>query len=776
MQHIRTRVLVLGGALVAGATVPGPARSQEIITVTGHAAVETANGPVGGQPGGGLIRAETAAKSTSTVSSDFLRRQAPTENAFQLVSLLPGANVATSDPLGLSAGNDLSLRGLGGDEIGYLLEGMPLNDIAYYTGYPNQFADTENLDQISLSQGTGDLDTPVINAAGGLLSLAFRDPAKQAGGFVEGSYGSYHSNKEFVRIDTGELGRSGIRGFVSYSHSAADNWRGSGRDKRQHVDFKFVRDWSSGSRVSLIGTWNDTVTSGYEQPTQGDWKTYGRSGPDNYDGTYTPGDTDYWRLYQQPFRLFYIAAPTHLRLTRSLSFDVTPYAQYGYGNTPGGTTLPTTGLFQGNEALPDTLPAHGAQNGQVTVASNYQQASYRAGLVPKLTWLWGNHTIVAGAWYDYSDDREPAPFSLLGADGTPSDIWLNSSRSTITLSDGRPLLAQNTHSIAQVNALLIGDTISLLDHRLSIELGFKEVMVARQGWNAIPGATYRTGVNSAEPLPRIGVRFQIDHRNQLFASVSTNFRTPSATTLFDSFDPGSGGVLNRAATGLRDEYSISEEVGYRRNGDWLIGSITAFNYNFTNRQIATVIDLNGVLTGSTINAGGQTSRGVDVELGLRPWHHLSPYVSGEYLRATIDNDLSVDGDLLPTRGHIAVRSPTWQGALGITYDDGTLFGSAAIKYVGSQYASFMDDEKIADHTQGDITLGVRLPTIGPAKHPEFRLNLINVTDTNVLSGVASPTTNARDVVGRYGTVIPGSPATYYLGPGFAALFTLASAF
>ena len=776
MHHIRTRVLALGGSLLAGTTAAGTARSQETITVTGHASVETANGPVGGQPGGGLIRAETATKSTSTVSSDFLRRQAPTENAFQLVSLLPGANVATSDPLGLSAGNDLSLRGLGGDEIGYLLEGMPLNDIAYYTGYPNQFADTENLDQISLSQGTGDLDTPVINAAGGLLSLAFRDPTKQAGGFVEGSYGSYHTNKEFVRIDTGELGNSGIRGFVSYSHSAADNWRGSGRDKRQHVDFKFVRDWSDGSRVSLIGTWNDTVTSGYEQPTQGDWKTYGRSGPNNYDGTYTPGDTNYWRLYQQPYRLFYIAAPTHLRLARSLTFDVTPYAQYGYGNTPGGTTLPTTGLYQGTEALPDTLPATGAQNGQVTVASNYQQASYRAGLVPKLTWVRGNHTVVAGAWYDYSDDREPAPFSVLGADGTPSDIWLNSSRSTITLSDGRQLLAQNTHSIAQVNALFIGDTISLLNHRLSIELGFKEVMVARQGWNAIPGATYRTGVNSAEPLPRVGVRFQIDHRNQVFASVSTNFRTPSATTLFDSFDPGSGALLNRAATGLRDEYSISEEVGYRRSGDWLVGSVTAFNYNFTNRQIATVIDLNGVLTGSTLNAGGQTSRGVDAELGLRPWYHLSPYVSGEYLRATIDNDLSVDGDLLPTRGHVAVRSPTWQGALGITYDDGTLFGSAAVKYVGPQYASFMDDEKIADHTQGDITLGVRLPTLGPAKHPEFRLNLINVTDTNVLSGIASPTTNARDVVGRYGTVISGSPATYYLGPGFAALFTVASAF
>ena len=768
----RPTCALLTGVLLLGAL---PARAQEDITVTGHAAADTANGPVGGQPGGGLIRDETATRSLSTVSSDFLRRAAPTENAYQLVSLLPGAAVAQADPLGLSAESDLSLRGLGSDEIGYVLEGMPLNDIAYYTGYPGQFADTENIERISLAQGTDDLDTPVINAAGGLLSLGLRDPAAHEGVFAELAYGSYHTNKDFIRLDTGALGASGIRGFVSYSQETADNWRGSGHDNRQHVDVKLVRDWAGGNRVSLIGTWNDAVTSAYPEVTQSDWKLYGRSGPDNYDGTYTQGDTNYWRLYQQPYRLFYALAPTHLRLSPSVSFDVTPYAQYGYGNTPGGTVLPTSGLFEGTQALSQSLNLP-AQDGQATVQSNFQQASYRAGLVPKLSWTWRNNSVVAGAWYDYADDREPGTFSPLGADGSSASIWVDSARDTILLDNGRQLLSQDEHSITQVNALFVGDTIALLHHALTLELGFKEVMVTRQGWNGIPGATYRTGVDSAEPLPRVGLRWQVDERNQVFASVSTNFRTPSATTLFDSFDPGSGTLLNKAATNLRDEYSISEEIGYRRQGDWLLGSVTAFNYDFTNRQIATVINLNGVLTGSTLNAGGQTSRGVDAELGLRPWHHLSPYVSAEYLHATIDNDLSVDGDLLPTAGHVAVRSPAWQGAVGVTFDDGTWFGTVAVKYVGPQYASFTDDEKIADHTEGDVTLGVRLPTLGPARHPEFRLNLLNVTDSDALSGIASPTTNARDTVGRYGTLIPGSPATYIIQGGFAALVTIASAF
>ena len=50
--------------------------------------------------------------------------------------------------------------------------------------------------------------------------------------------------------------------------------------------------------------------------------------------------------------------------------------------------------------------------------------------------------------------------------------------------------------------------------------------MTRGGWNGIPGATYRTGIDSAEPLPRVGLRWQPDRRNQLFGSVSTNFRNP----------------------------------------------------------------------------------------------------------------------------------------------------------------------------------------------------------------------------------------------------------
>ena len=299
------------------------------------------------------------------------------------------------------------------------------------------------------------------------------------------------------------------------------------------------------------------------------------------------------------------------------------------------------------------------------------------------------------------------------------------------------------------------------------------VPISRDGTNGLPGPQYHANINNAEPLPRFAARYQIDARNQLFVSATTNFRTPSQATFFNAYSGGN--MISAAAnTNLKPEYSISEEAGYRYSGPLLTASATVFNYNFTNRQIATLVGGNHI--NESINAGGQTTRGLDVEAGLRLGSHISPYVSGEYLHATIDNDLLSGTDYLPTRGKTAVRSPTIQAALGLSYDDGTVFGSIGLKYVGRQYATFMNDESIPGTVTMDLGLGYRLPTIGLKGRPELKLNFINLNNGDYLSGVATPTGAANTTIGRHGTPISGASPTYYLSGGFSVLLTARQAF
>jgi hypothetical protein len=749
-------MLVIWPVVATAQTVPAPGAVETLVVQARARAT----------PGGGLIGKQDAAVSRSTVGAEFIATQAPTSNAFEVLRLSPGANVSTSDPYGLSPSVNVSVRGLNGDEIAYLVEGAPLNDIGYYSGYPSQWADAENLQSVSLQQGTVDLDTPTVNAGGGLISLSLLDPQDRAGGLISGSYGSYHARREFIRLDTGLIPGTNLRGFASFSDTAADNYRGAGHDHRQHVDFKLVDDWGSGNRVAIAGSYHDAILSSYPMPTLSDWQEYGRSY--NYDSVFSAGDTNYWKLYQQSWHDVQVSAPSHFALTDRLAFETTPYFEHGFGNSPYGAILPTTGLYLGTQPIAQPLALPNARGGQALVLADYIGNQYRAGVTSEVIATLGVHRLVAGWWYDYADDFDPQPFTPVGADGTPQSIW---GADTIKLPDGRTLAAQEAHTREQANVLFLGDTLSLLSGRLKLEAGFKYAMVTRQGSNGLPGAQYRVGQNSAQPLPRLSMRYQVTPQTQIFASASTNFRSASEYVLYDTYDVFGDQLTKGGAQ--RDEYSISEEAGLRYQGRWLNGSIAFFNYNFTNRQVSTLLD--GTI-GSSINAGGQTSRGVDAELGTARIGNWRPYVSAEYLRATIDNNFAIDGDYLNTAGKIAVRSPSFQGAVAIDYDNGTLFGNASVKYVGAQYATFNDDERIPSHTQADATIGLHLPKTVFIKKPELRLNLINLTDAKFLSGIASVTPTASGAVGVHGTQIAGAAPTYYIGTGFAAIVTLSSSF
>ncbi|QDH17142.1 TonB-dependent receptor [Swingsia samuiensis] len=779
-SHITLLTILLGGTSSFANTVPTHNTSsappkEEHISVHG-----TSDRAPGHQPGGGLIKIENGVRSVSTVSRDYMDKQPPMATAYQLAAMLPGANVATSDPFGFSPNTNLTVRGLNNDSIGYVLEGMPLNDVAYYSGYPNQFADTENYSQVALAQGSADLDSPVLNAAGGLMSLTFLNPSKHAGGYASASYGSYNTNREFIRLNTGNIGQSGVRGFISYSQAASDNWRGPGRDHRQHVDFKFLKEWGNGNHASLLGSFNTAITSYYSLVSMQSWKANSIHGSNNLSATFDPSNpsqaTNYWRLYRAPERTLYVGAPVHFTLTNHLSLNATPYSQMAYGNVPAGSTLSESGLYYGTQPISDNLDLPNAQDGTALVRANYTQRSYRSGFNTSLHYKTKWNEAILGYWYDYGDDNEQQSFSPISTTGYSPDIWAENHHDIIHLSNGMRLLGGNFHTISQTNAIYIADRASLLHNRLVIEAGFKAVMMSRYGTNKLPGPQYNVGSNSMEPLPRLGMRWRIDSHNQIFLNATTNFRAPDQNALYNTYDPSSGSTQTTGSSRIKNEYSISEELGYRRTGNLIIGSLTLFNYNFTNRQISTTIYQNGSPIQSTINAGGQTSRGVDIEIGLRPWHHFSPYISGEYLHATIDNNLASNGDLLPTKGKTAVRSPPLQAAVGLSYDDGHLFGMATLHYTAHQFSSFMNDERMPDRTTGDLSIGYRLGDMYHLQKPTFRLNFVNITNQHSLSGVASTTLNARTTTGIYGSTLSGNAPTYYIGGGFATLFTASTGF
>lgn len=742
--------------------------SPENIVVSVHQH-RSADGITGRQPGGGLIKPETAPKSVSTVSRDFIQKQSPAQNPLQLVELLPGIVVGSADPFGLTGGT-ISLRGLDQSEMALTWEGAPAADIGIYTIDTSEFASNEDLEDMSVQQGSPNLDTPTINGSGGWLSFRDRDPAWRMGGLVTLGYGSFNYHREFARFDTGEIGHSGVRAYVSYANQRDDAWRGPGHDSIWNMDWKAIKEWGPDNTITFVGSYRHSIENTWPSMTMADWKAYGRGFTWDRRYVFGPEGENYWRLNRNPYDNMLLSAPSHFTLTERWHINFTPYFWHGEGNNSAGAFLNNiNGNFLGNEALTHALSLPYAQAGgddteNAMTLLAYRNVQYRGGFTAKTDYRIGaHHDLYLGWWFDYSNDHDYAVLSPVKYDGTPLDIF--GATNNIKLSDGRLLAYANISTITTVNALFVGDHATFLGGKLTMDAGIKLAMINRNGTNELPGPQYKVVLNDFQPLPAVSAHYQFSKQHQVFASVSTSFRSPSTPTLYDAYYDH--GVSYQGIREPKDEYSISEEIGYRYNGPLLVASATYFHYNFTNRQIqSAVTGTNGGVT-VDLNAGGQTSNGVSGEIGTLPIRHFRPYVSGQYLHATIDNNISG----LPTAGKTAVRSPRLTGALGIDWDNGSFFWNYNIRYVSRQSSTLMNDEHMPAYYDMNATVGARLPSYGPVKSPTIQVNFINLTNNHYLSGIQTVTTNAMTTRG-----IAGTAPDYLVAPGLAVMATMKAAF
>jgi len=753
---------------------PGPAASTENITVQTRRTTITA--------AGGLLQRHTDARAIQSVTSDYIAKQAPTQNVVQLLAQQPSVNATPADPFGLD-GDNIMVRGLTISDIGFVLDGAPA--LAPAAGIANaQLIDTENLEEVALTPGSSDTADPVTQAAAGVIYLHMRDPALKAGGQADFSYGSFDTFRGFIRGDTGEIGNSGIRAFLSFSDASAANWRGPGSNKRQQSDFKVMKLFADGSSFSFEGEWNRNVRNNYLYPTAQQWA---QEKWVNTDATYGgPNDVNYYKLQSFPVvNNITILAPLHLVLSQNLALDDTPYMLYVDPYQNGATVLTQGNTFMGtqpvNVNLAQNLPGVTYAPGtQVLVNSGSRGITVIGGNNLKLSWTQHNNTVYAGYWYEnyFLPDTDPvAPVNQ--QTGEPYSILQENNY--YRLSNGQPYYAAHYNLSYQLNALYLGDNLSLLGGRLKLNAGFKDVMLERDVANYIPGAIPHLGSNENIPLPTLGASYNFDRKNQVYVTGEGDYRQPFLGFANGAFSIATGKPT--VGSGIpKSEYAIKEEIGYRYNGDVIVGSVSFFNLNLTNR----LLDLNTIQNGEQvtedIDAGGQTSRGVDAQVGTAPlWGCFTPYLTFEYLDAHQDNNIAVTttsgaADYLPTAGKTQIQSPRFQAGIGLTYDDRRFFGSLNVKYVSSQYATLINDEEMPGFVTDNITLGYRLPPIRFLHEPTVQVNLVNLNSSWQRNGVYGFTTNATSQRGIYGGTVAGSSPTYYVEPGFGALLTISTGF
>jgi iron complex outermembrane receptor protein len=186
---------------------------NQTITITG-----TRTKAVGG------VEIPPTTKTREVLNSDFIQRQVPGQSINEVINQLPGVSFTNNDPFG-SAGGTLIIRGFDNSRIAETFDGMPLNDTGNYAIFSNQMLDSELIEQVNVSLGSTDVDSPTAAATGSTVNYRTRRPYETFNARIQGSYGWFNGGdyfRTFGVVDTGVFTSFGTRALMSASMATND--------------------------------------------------------------------------------------------------------------------------------------------------------------------------------------------------------------------------------------------------------------------------------------------------------------------------------------------------------------------------------------------------------------------------------------------------------------------------------------------------------------------------------------------------------------------------
>lgn len=244
------------GVAFAAMMIPGAAFAQSTgsVEMDQGDVVVTAARPTKGIAG---VQIPDGTKARGVLSQEFIAKQTPGNTILDTINLLPGVSFQNNDPFG-SAGGTLTIRGFDSSRIALTFDGVPLNDTGNYAIYSNQQLDPELIEQVNVSYGSTDVDSPSAAASGSTVNYRTIVPTDKFGARFLGSVGDYDYFRVFGVINTGEFTSLGTKAWISAS-SANNHWfvNDFGKINKSQFNARLYQPLgSNGDFISISGNYN----------------------------------------------------------------------------------------------------------------------------------------------------------------------------------------------------------------------------------------------------------------------------------------------------------------------------------------------------------------------------------------------------------------------------------------------------------------------------------------------------------------------------------------
>ena len=664
------------------------------------------------------------------------------------ISLMPSVNQQSVDPGGLADISNYheSFRFRGVEATGGGNPATPVNvENVPVSGRPGggvSIYDMENFKTISIYKGGVPADKAFgLTNIGGKIDMEVKRPSNECNFKLKQTLGTEDFRRSFLRLDTGKFSTD-TAGFISYSNTSADKWKGNGDSDRENTMFGLTQKIGGGLKIDLFSTYNNADVNTYR--TLNYEKASSLSTNNDFDFSNNKNDYFYYGYNKAEFEDYNIFGNIEYRFDDNSKVMIKPF----YWNDQG-YYMETITMKNGNNRIRRWDVDHDLSGVLSQYSTRIQGIDFNIG------------------FFNLQQERPGPPTSWklykLSADELEFDKWQVLSNS----------------SKHRQNTPFVSGTYS--KGRFTLEGGVKYLRytmpsIITYDASGIADVNYETALKMATSidedacadakdfnklLPNIGVNYRVNDDISAYFSYGRNYGISVA--LYPYFISQKTNFYSKGIT-LQDLWNEQEleivdnyDIGLRYITDKLYVVPTLYYAHHKNKA-ATYYDPSLDVTFPATNAKAD-AYGFELEAGAMVTKKISLYGSFSYNRFFFSQDIfNSDGSVNDVDGEQVPDAPEFLCKGIVSYSMGKFVLSPMVKYTSSRYGDIEHDEKIDDAVIFDFDL-----TYNAGAFPGLKMKSLDfsVTVNNIFDKEYVSIINTSDYKTLGSTYQSGAPFTVY---------------
>ncbi|MBC2715231.1 MAG: TonB-dependent receptor [Desulfobacteraceae bacterium] len=665
---------------------------------------------------------------------------------YNAISILPGTNVESLDPYGLSH-SYMRVRGLKDRYIGMTVEGVPNYGIMPI-GAREDIYDTQNVKSVSLYKGASpaDLGTGSGNR-GGAIELELRRPEDKVGAEISQGLGSDNFMRTFLRVDSGKLPTE-TKFFASYSYSKADKWKGEGElGPRDHVTLGLSQEFGDKVNCDIFFNFNEIEKHSFQSLTYEEAKDI-----DNYyDKSFIPALTsdsnknkDYYDYNREKFINRDLMSIIDIAISENTNLSLKPYYSSEDASTKGKAQF-----MMGSEKTP----------GIVDKIKDLE----RYGIIPELGLDFSAYKITAGYWFEsHNLEKYMKKYFTTDDDGLDYKGY-----GYYAKNDGNGAIHSPYAKISGgLDRFKFQAGLKYFYYEEPASTGYKPDLSAEDPDISLKAVDYD------EFLPTAGIGWEFNKNSEAYFNYGRNYMRPYAyvpvttnyvkyRSAFKSANMTLQDILDKWEMETSDNYDIS----FRYHSKNFSIAPVAF-YSKHHDLLVSVDDQNVINNGKPVsyhqNVGDATSYGFELETSFCPSKNLFVYFNPSYTDMSFDDNFETKGSVLKIKGNQLPDTPKWVIKSGLIYTISDFEISPMVRWVDKRYGDAANKEEVDDYIIVDLGIKYSKEDLWWLRHASIGLELKNLFDEKYVGAIyASDTATSVD---------------YYAGSPFTVIFSIGGKF